>query len=267
MAWIHDLSPWVVATVMIAFFSGGAVGGLAISRGWSRRRGLHALVDNGVIGWIFSAVLGIYAIAIGLIAVASWNNSSEASSAASHEAAEVAALYRDVQGYPEPVQTQLEQAIIRYVRSVVHEDWPAQSRGYVPQRGTHSLDDIAVILYPFAPQTISHQIVHAETLRAFNALVDFRRLRLEAVDYSVPGALWGVVLVGAVISILASYVFSMDSFSVHATMTGLLAAMIGLVVFFIAITDHPYQGRSQVTPQAYELVLKDLIATSPSPSP
>src|SRR5262245_18351296 len=222
MDWIHDLPSWLVAVVMVALFSGGAVGGLALSRGWSRRRGLNALVDNGVIGWIFSAILGIYAIAIGLIAVASWNNASEASTAASQEAAEVAALFRDVQGYPEPVQTHLEQAFIHYVKGVVGEDWPAQCRGLVPRRGTKALDDIADILYPFAPENVSHQIVHAETLRAFNTLVHLRRLRLEAVVYPVPGPLWGVVLSGALISILASYVFSMDSFWIHATMTGLL---------------------------------------------
>src|SRR5262249_12515552 len=110
MDWIHELPAAVVAAVMIACFAGGAIVGLGVSRQWSRRRGLHALVDNGVIGWMFSAILAIYAIAIGLIAVASWSNSSDAASAASHEAAEVAAFFRDVQGYPEPVQTELEQA-------------------------------------------------------------------------------------------------------------------------------------------------------------
>src|SRR5262245_16762084 len=265
MDWIHELPPAVVAAVMMAGFAGAAIVGLGLSRQWSRRRGLHALVDNGVIGWMFSAILGIYAIAIGLIAVASWSNSSGAASAASHEAAEVAAFYRDVQGYPEPVQTELEQGIIRYLRSVIGEEWPAQSRGQVPRRANQALDDLAAILYPFAPQTIAQQILHAESLRSFNDLVNLRRLRIEAVGYSVPGPLWGVVLVGAVIAILASFVFSMDSFWVHATMAGLLAAMIALVVFFIAITNHPYKGRSQVTPQAYELVLADLVAQSASP--
>ena len=75
----------------------------------------------------------------------------------------------------------------------------------------------------------------------------------------MPGSLWSVVLVGAVLSILASYVFSMESFWVHATMTSLLAAMISLLVFFILITDLPYRGEASVGPESYELVLHDLI--------
>ena len=69
MAWIHDYPRWMAATGTIALFVVLAYAGLAVSRHWSRNRGLHALVDNAVIGWIFSAILGIYAIAIGLIAV------------------------------------------------------------------------------------------------------------------------------------------------------------------------------------------------------
>jgi hypothetical protein len=257
--WIHELPTEIVAGIIVGLFAVAAIAGLAVSRRWSRRRGLHALVDNGVIGWLFSAIVGIYAIAIGLIAVASWSNSSEAATAASREAAEVAAFYRDVQGYPEAMQDQLKLSVVRYLESVIEQDWPAQSRGELPHHSTEALDAIAGILYSFSPETISQQIVHADALRSFDSVVNYRRIRLEAVNYSVPGPLWGVVLAGALISIVASYVFNMDSFSVHAMMTGLLAAMIGLVVFFIAITDHPYRGRSQVTPVSFELMLQDLV--------
>jgi hypothetical protein len=257
--WIHELPTWIVAVLIVAAFSGSAIAGLAVSRRWSRRRGLHALVDNGVIGWIFSAIVGIYAIAIGLIAVASWNNSSEAATAASREAAELAAFHRDASGYPEPTRSELRKSVVRYLESVIEKDWPAQSRGDLPHSSTEALNEMAAMLYSFAPERASQQIVHADALRSFDDLVNFRRLRLEAVNYSVPEPLWGVVLAGALISIVASYVFNMESFSVHAMMTGLLAAMVGLVVFFIAITDHPYRGRSQVTPQSFELMLEDLV--------
>ena len=68
--------------------------------------------------------------------------------------------------------------------------------------------------------------------------------------------MWGVVLFGAVLSIVGSYVFSMESLVFHGLMTSLLAAMIGLLVFFIATTDRPYHGATGVSPLAYELVLQ-----------
>jgi hypothetical protein len=56
MTAIHDAPRWLTCVATLALFVGASALGLAASRRWSRRRGLHALVDNGVIGWIFSAV-------------------------------------------------------------------------------------------------------------------------------------------------------------------------------------------------------------------
>lgn len=263
LARLHDFPLWLVALGTLAVFVGGAVLGLAATRRASRRRGLHALVDNGVIGWIFSAILGIYAIAIGLIAVASWGNAAEASAAASHEAAEIAALYRDVGGYPPPLRGTLEAVLARYTRHVIDEDWPKQRRGEVPHGGTVILNEFERAMYAFEPATTGQQATHAEALRAFNSLVEWRRQRIEAVEYAVPATLWSVVVIGAVLSIVASYVFNMESFWVHAAMTSLLAAMIGLLVFFILVTDLPYRGRAGVSPEAYELVLRDLVQPRP----
>src|SRR6185369_4372826 len=104
VTFVHELPPWLFGLATVLVFVGAAIAGLVVARRWGRSRGLHALVDNSVIGWVFSAILVIYAIAIGLIAVATWGNASEASSVASHEAAGIAALYRDLGGYPQPLQ-------------------------------------------------------------------------------------------------------------------------------------------------------------------
>jgi hypothetical protein len=259
MGWIHELPLWLIGISTLLVFVVGSFLGLAVSRRWSRRRGLHALVDNGVIGWIFSAILGLYAIAVGLIAVATWGNASEASSIASHEAAEIAALYRDLGGYPQPIQGDLEAILARYTGAIIRREWPIQRLGEEPQGGRPILNEFANLLYSFEPATEAQKAAHAEALQAFNKMIEFRRLRLEAVNYAVPNTLWSVVLIGAVLSITASYVFNMESFWVHATMTGLLAAMVGLLIFFILVTDRPYRGKDSVGPDAYELVLHDLI--------
>ena len=258
MGWIHDLPSGIVALITGAVFVGAALVGLFFTRRWSQRRGLHALVDNSVIGWIFSAILSVYAIAIGLIAVASWSNSSEAEAIASREAAQIAALYRDFGGYPQPFRTALEEPLRRYTKWIIDEDWPTQQDGHVPRHGGVIIGDMERELYRFEPANPAQQVVHAETLRAFNHLIELRRQRLEGVHSSLPTRLWGVVLVGAVLSIGASFVFHMESLWVHAVMTGLLAAMISLLVYFIAVTDLPFRGKSSVTSEAYELVLQDI---------
>ena len=129
----------------------------------------------------------------------------------------------------------------------------------MPSGGTAILDELQG-RYAFEPTTEAHKALHAGTLRAYNTLIEIRRQRLEAVGYAVPGTLWAVILVGAILAIVASFVFSMESFWVHALMTSLLAAMIGLLVFFMLVTDRPYRGPAGVGPQAYELVFQHLMA-------
>jgi hypothetical protein len=146
-----------------------------------------------------------------------------------------------------------------YVEDVVGSAWPAHRRGDVWHDGTAKLNAFQRVLYAFEPTTDGQRIVHAEALDAYNRIVETRRQRLEAVRRGIPGTLWSVVLVGAALAISASWVFTLESVGLHAIMTGLLAAMIGLLVFFIAVTDRPYHGVNGIGPEAYELVLRDLI--------
>ena len=129
---IYDLPPWQFGGLTIVFVV-VALGGLVATRAWFRGRGLHALVDNGVIGWIFSAILVIYAIAIGLTAVQSWGNEERAAGEASDEASRIAALYRDLSGYPDPPRTELRALLRDYTRAVIEEE-PISNASCTPKR-------------------------------------------------------------------------------------------------------------------------------------
>jgi hypothetical protein len=256
---LDEIPLWLFALLTVTVFDGTALGGLVCARRLGHWLGLYSLVDNNTVGWIFSAILVIYAIAIGLIAVATWANASAASSVASQEASNIAALYRNLAGFPQPLQDPLSHSLVRYTQSIIQDAWPAQQRGEVTEKGIEFLLDFGHRVLRFEPTTDGQSIVHAEALRCFNTLVEFRRRRIEATSYAVPGSLWAVVLIGAALSIFTSYVFSFQSLLVQALMTTLLTSMIALLVFFIAATDHPYCGVDAIGPGAYEIVLRDLM--------
>jgi hypothetical protein len=91
-------------------------------------------------------------------------------------------------------------------------------------------------------------------MHRLNELVERRRQRIEQVGESLPGPLWGVVLVGAFLSITVSYFFYFNTIRLHVLMTAMLATFIGLLTFAIVIFDQPYRGELRVKPSAYELV-------------
>lgn len=255
---LEEIPVWLFALLTVAAFDAIALGGLLCTRRWGRWLGLYSLVDNNTVGWIFSAILVMYAIALGLIAVATWGNASTASATASQEASHIVTVYRTLAGYPQPLQSDLTRSVLRYTQSIIQDVWPAQQRGEVTEKGTEILLDVGRRIFEFEPATNGQRIVHAEALRALNTLVELRRRRIEATSYAVPGTLWAVVLIGAALSISASYLFNIQSLLVQALLTVFLTSMIALLVFFIATTDHPYRGANAIGPRAYEIVLRNL---------
>ena len=255
---VEDLPLWLFALLTVAGFNTIALGGLFCTRRFGNWLGLYTLIDNDTFGWIFSAILVMYAISLGLIAVASWGNTSAAAAAASEEASHIATVYRTLGGYPQPLQQDLKDSVIRYTETIIEKAWPAQRRGEVTEAGIEIILHLWNRITQFEPKTDGQRVIHRQVLDGFNKLVEFRRRRIEAASYAVPGTLWFVVLVGAAVAVFGSYLFKIQSFSVHGLLTILLTTMIALLVFFIATTDHPYGGSNAIEPLAYEIVLKYL---------
>jgi hypothetical protein len=255
---LDEIPLWLFGLLTVIASNAAGLGGLVCTRQLGHRLGFYALVDNDTVGWIFSAILVIYAITIGLMAVATWTNATAASSVASQEASQIPVLYRSLVGYPQPLQSEIKDVLTRYLKSIIEDAWPAQQRGEVTEEGIADLLELGRRIITFEPATDGQCVVYGEVMRAFNRLVEFRRRRIEAASFAVPASLWAVVLLGAAISIFTSYVFRIESLLVHGLMTALLTSMIALLVFFIAATDHPYRGANALEPEAYRIVLRDV---------
>jgi Protein of unknown function (DUF4239) len=247
---------WLFALVTVIGFNAIGLCGLVCTRQLGQWIGLYTFIGNDTVSAIFSAILVMYAISLGLIAVASWGNSSAAAAAASDEASHIATVYRTLGGFPQPMQDDLKDSIVRYTQSIIEKAWPAQRRGEVTEAGIDIILHLWTRITQFEPTTDGQRVVHAQVLDGFNRLVEFRRRRIEATSYAVPGALWAVVLIGAAVSIFGSYLFKIQSLSVQGLLTTLLTTMIALLVFFIATTDHPYSGSNAIKPLVYDIVLR-----------
>src|SRR4051794_27347105 len=145
-------------------------------------------------------------------------------------------------------------------RYVIEEAWPDQRRGTIPEGGTDRVSAFQRKLMTFDPTTKGQEILHAARLQEFNGFVELRRQRLLDVTTGLPSALWYVVAVGAVLGIVLTWLFSLDRLSVHLAVAGILSLLTGLVVFLIAAMDHPYRGEVSVSPEAFEIVQRSLMA-------
>jgi hypothetical protein len=176
-----DLPLVVAGAVIVAVLCLFALAGLVVVRRRVQPRLRVRPEDSEFIGAMQQSVLVFYGLAVALIAVSVWQTYSEVSKIISSEATSLASLYRDVSGYPESVHPRLQDELRGYVRYVIDEAWPLQRQGKVPSGGVERMNRFQEILIGFEPGTEGQKLLHAETLRAYNQMIQARRLRLDSV--------------------------------------------------------------------------------------
>jgi hypothetical protein len=259
MYWVYDIPSWLLAALIIAVAVAIGLAGLYATRKWVRRVHGHEHSHNEIVGFYLGAVCLFYGITLGLLAVGTWQAYSDVDTKVGEEASVLAALYRDVSGFPDPTRAGLQADLREYARQVIDVSWPQQRRGIVPRNAAAAVNAIQTHLASFDPVTEGQKTLHAEAFHEFNRLVELRRIRLKSVVSGLPASLWYVVLLGAFFNIAMTWFFHMRSQSMHFWMTIMFSGLLGLLIFLLAAMDNPFRGEVSVGPEAFEMVYQQLM--------
>jgi hypothetical protein len=260
MYWIYDMPNWLFATLTVATFNLVALAGLFATRPLARRLLGESGRHNDVVSYFFAGIGVFYGLAMGLIAVATWEDFTEVDAIVGKEAAALAMLYRDLDGYPAPLRTHFEDELRDYARHIVQVEWAAHRLGQTPEEGSKLLDDLENELMAFEPTKEREKIAHAEVLRSLGNVVEIRRERFQSVGTGLPAALWAVVLIGALLNFLTTYAFWVDNLALHAVLVALFATFVALLIFLTAAMDNPFRGEFSVSPDSIQAVIDSVMA-------
>ena len=256
--WAYNMSPFQLALIMVTTIEAVSLLGLFLARRFVLPRlHFHEGVNEAISGTV-QAIGVFYGITVGLIAVGVWNTHTAAEDIVSKEAASIGTLYRDVSGYPQPVREKLQSELKAYTQAVIEQIWPAQQEGRTLEVGVQIMNDFQSTLYLHEPTTEGQIALHSETLRAFNNLIAYRRLRIDAVGGSLSAVMWAVIWVGAAISISVAYLYRIEDARIHMILVALMAGFLGVVLFMIVINDRPFAGRQSISPNSYRVILDNL---------
>ncbi len=259
--WIYEIPPLQAALLMVLFVETFALGGLFLARRFFvRRLRYHEGYSEAVSGTV-QAIGVFYGITVGLIAAGVWSTNSTAAELVSKEATAIASLHRDLGGYPAPLRDELQAQLRKYTVFIIETAWPAQVRGQgqVLFSGGVILDEFQEKLYTFEPATPGQIALHGETLKAYNQLLEYRRLRIDAVGSGMSSVMWAVIWVGAVISIGVAYLYKIEDPRLHATLVALMGGFLSMVLFMIIVNDRPFYGYVSVSSDPYQMVLERVI--------
>ena len=242
-----------VGVVLICLAVALAVGGLILVQRFVpiavRRQ------HNDVAGFIY-AVLGVtYAVLLGLMVVAVWEEWNTAGRTADTEASSLAEIFWIADRLPESDGRRIQELARSYARVVVDEEWALMQHEKSSPRAWDLLDDIRATLQTFDPSTPQEQVLYEQSLERMKDLSDARRDRLLEADQGLPVILWVVLITGGVIVVGFTYLFGLQSTIIHLLMVASLALVIALVLFTVAALNFPFEGDITIKPEAMENVL------------
>ena len=256
---IFDVPLWIAGPGIVGVLCLFSVVGLLVVR----RRLLTRLriegTDSEFTGAMLQSVMVFYGLAVALIAVTVFETYSDTSKIVTGEATSLNALYRDVSSYPDPIRLDLQQRLRDYTVQIIQEAWPMQRRGQIPAAGIEHMSQFQSVLDKFEPVTEGQKLLHGETLRAYNQLIQARRQRLDAVSTGLPGIMWAVIVIGAFISLGASFFFKVEDARLHVIEVLMLATFIGLIIFMILSLDRPFRGDLGIRADPYQLVYDQIM--------
>ena len=260
MRFLFDLPLIVSGPLLIVILLGVSLSGLQ----WFRKHRLPRLrFGEGDVEFsaaMLASIMVFYGLATALTAVQVWEAYEKVKEITEQEASSLGALYRNVSEYPEPVRSELRESIRTYTHHIIHEAWPRQRRGEIPNEGVGYMDRLQSGLVRFEPTSEAQKGLALETLASYGRMMEARRMRVNSVERKLPGVMWLVIVLGAFISLVSAYYFPVHDVRVHRVQVGLLAGFIGLVIFMILALDRPYHGDLGLKPKPYEITYEQLMA-------
>jgi hypothetical protein len=221
-----------------------------------------ALVEhNEIAGFVFAVVGVIYAVLLAFLAVGVWEHLQSSEARTYEEAARLTTVYRKCDAFPEG--TAIRSALRAYVTEILNRDWPMMQRGQYDERVVTMGEQIAEQIRHLKPRNADEQDLHSAMITSMDeALVD-RDSRESVADVGIGGFVWGVLIAGAFLTIAFSFLFAYRTTWSLVAIVGMLAAMVGLVLYLVAAVDYPFRGEIRIGPEAFEHALAVFNAIGP----
>ena len=244
---------FLIVAAIPAFF---ALVGLYFVR---RKYSAEVLKENHEVAAIIFNAFGLfYGVMVAFVVFVTWNGYDEATKNLQLEASEALHLFHLADGFPEPTNKIIQQALRDYVGSVYNDEVQRMSHGDISLYSGGAHTEVTRLFSQLHEESLPNRELYAESLRRLSELAQYRRLRIFAGNNTVPPVIWLVLLVGSVFTVSYTFFFGMKNIKTQYLITATLTVTIALILFLIYVLDHPFTGTSKVSMGPLRQVIAEL---------
>jgi hypothetical protein len=203
---------------------------------------------NDVAGFLFSAVGILYAVVLGFVVVVVWQKYDNAVSNVEGEVDAVGDLYHVVDGYPQPLRSQIRSGILQYAQTVARVEWPAMQRnGEIPDTAANLFEAVSYRIDTLVAKSWKEFAAQQAAIADEQRIFDARRTRLIETVPAVPSVLWFALYAGALAMVAFCFLFGVENRPAQLVMTAILVALIGILFVVIEDFANPFSGSVRIS--------------------
>ena len=221
---------------------------------------------NEVAVAVHAALAAVYAVLLAFVVVTVWDQYNDAEKSVSDEAGQISGLYRGALAFGDSTSRLFRADVSHYITSVIDYEWPLMQEENLRSLGNPSYNHLWTSAQGFVPRNKYEEIWLAVCLQKLEELDNSRNMRIYASESEIPGAMWGLLICGAVVTVAFACFFGAERRLPHVLMVAALSSIIAFVLFMIATIDHPFVGLVHVDSDAFHHALVEVDSISSVPS-
>ena len=253
---LNQISPWILAIVLIAVAELYAVGLMLATR--ARCGADYLSLNNEVAGFKFAVIGVLYAVMLAFVVVAVWEDYQDTETAVRNEAKALSDLHQVSFALPETDGEPIRKHVLSYISAVRGPEWTSMAEGHSNAGAEMELHHLSQAIFQARPEALKDVALYQHALNLLTTVNDNRSERLDNSRGSVPGVLWLVMIAGGLVTLGYPAFFGSSNLWSQVLMTASLAALVALTLFVALVLDYPFTGDVRISPAPFEQALKQM---------
>ena len=247
----------IIIAVVVFLAVAVSLAGLVLVRRFAPADRLTRHTD--VAGYVYAVIGVLYAVILAQVVIAAWEEYRDARGAAAEEANAVLNLARIADFWPDDDQTAVATALTDYATHVVDVEWAdMRRRDYDSASHTAIMHRLWQVVNAASRAPTAADATFAAAIDQLDQLDAARRNRVLLGESSLPTTMTFTLILGAIVTVGFSYLFSVEDGWIHALMTSSLAMLISLLLLLAYELETPFAGFDAIEPTAMEFALNEI---------